>query len=120
MVETVSKNIFMNCENLETVSFHKVKTIEKYAFLHCSSLDCVSFPKVETIEYGAFMNCYRLSTFLGNPNIGSIGDNAFTESQEQHDSDNTSTTYYSPISFNVEKIGFKEVKKRGKFKYEKI
>ena len=80
-VERIGNYAFENCENLKSVDFPNTEIIGENAFTHCSNLESVNFPKVKVIEYRAFYNCGKLREFLGNPNITSIGSNAFVESQ---------------------------------------
>ncbi len=121
-VETIGKLAFRDCSSLENVSFPMVKTIEPRAFKKCESLKSVSFPILETIEHGAFEDCLVLSTFLGNLNIKSIGDNAFTRVEiSGGEISNELYFHYYPLSFEVEKyLGFKAVKKRNDVKYVKL
>jgi len=95
---------FDDCTNLKTVDFPNTTTIGSYAFVSCSNLESVNFPKLKTIGDHAFLFCEKLTKFLGNPNITSIGYNAFAAEQEG------SKVKQVPIPLDIKKyLGYEAV-----------
>lgn len=64
---------FMNCEQLESVTFPKMRWIEGSAFLDCKNLKDVTFNgDIDKIHHRVFENCDNLSSITFNGNIEKI------------------------------------------------
>lgn len=77
--ETIGKEAFSDCKNLERVNILKnVKIIEDYVFSGCESLISVSLPSdIKEIGSGAFSHCYSLEGIELPSGVEKIGDYAF-------------------------------------------
>ena len=78
-VESIGDNVFMNCKNLDTVTFNEgVREIGTLAFSNCSGIKSICLPSTLTsLGYGAFENCTSLKTVSIDNNIEKIGVLAF-------------------------------------------
>jgi hypothetical protein len=110
-ISEIGDSVFAN-KNITKIKSNTVKNISNNAFSGCSNLKTVDFPKLEKIGESAFQDCVNLTSFLGNPKISSIGNNAFTKIE------NNSLV---PLSFDIEKyLKFKTVKNETFFGYVKV
>jgi len=65
-LESIGNEAFMNCDNLETVTFlgNNVTSIGSHAFQNCTSLRAIAIPSsVTSIGQFAFQNCTSLDIF---------------------------------------------------------
>ena len=89
--------------DVRKVKSNTVKDVEEFAFYGKNNLTTIDFPNIETIGDYAFCECEKLSSFLANPNLKSIGKNAFTKGE---------ILTPEELSLDIGKyLGFKSIKK---------
>ena len=82
-IESVEKNAFVGCDNLETVTFEdnsKVKTIGETAFYNCPKLETVCFGAnsiLEEIGTAAFVNDVSLENIVLPDSLRTLNERAF-------------------------------------------
>lgn len=78
-VETIGKQAFSNCNNINSISIpDSVTMIEKFAFSGCDSLSSIVIPgSVTRIEEKAFFGCSSLKTVVINDGVKTIGSSIF-------------------------------------------
>lgn len=82
-IKTIGNSTFYRSTKLTSIDLEGVTKIEQFAFAGCSSLASIKkLTNVETIMFNAFASCSLLSGTLDGsilPNIKTIGDNAFSQ-----------------------------------------
>lgn len=77
----INERAFQNCRNLKCVNFEgsRITKINYKAFKGCSKLEEFKTPKkVELIEKEAFCNCKKLKSFIASNNLIEIDSEAFS------------------------------------------
>lgn len=69
--------VFSNISSMQTASFPKLRTLGGYAFYCCYNLSELYMPLCEIIGMYAFYSCSKISGFIFNSAVSSVGYDAF-------------------------------------------
>ena len=76
---SIDREVFYNCNSLETVKLSGVKTIGQNAFYNCRKLTSVELSEnLTTIESGAFQSCVALKNIDIPNKVTKLNDNTFS------------------------------------------